>query len=97
MLLCIIFKSYFNGNSSTNYAGLRIKNADGEALNDNYSNRYSNGSEHGSCTCMTFLDIDDVTSNKCKLLFKSNQGATSTCASGGAMQTSAMFIRIGDT
>mgnify|MGYP001157554536 FL=1 len=45
----------------------------------------------------TFIDIDDTTNNKCKVKCNSNQGANSTWASGGNMETSAMFIRIGDT
>jgi hypothetical protein len=93
----IMFKTYHDGNSTTNYAGAIIKNADNELLNTAYSNRYSNGGEHGTVLVYTFLDIDDTTNNKCKIKFNSNQGATSTWASGSNMATSAFFIRIGDT
>ena len=93
----IMFKSYHDGNATTHYAGVIMKNADNEILNTSYSSREAASNEHGTVFAYTFLDIDDTTNNKCKIKFNSNQGATSTWASGGAMQTSAMFIRIGDT
>ena len=93
----IMFKSYHDGNQTTHYAGVMIKNADNETLNASYSSREAAANEHGTVFAYTFLDIDDTTNNKCKIKFNSNQGATSTWASGGEMNTSAMFIRIGDT
>ena len=93
----IMFKSYHNGNATTNYAGVIMKNADNEVLNTSYSNRNNSNDEHGTIFAYTFLDIDDTTNDKCKIKFNSNQGNTSTWASGGDMATSAMFIRIGDT
>jgi len=93
----IMFKSYTNGNSTTNYAGIRVRNADDESLNDAYTNRQASGTAHNMVMVYTFIDVDDVTSNKCKVKFDSNQGATSTWTSGGNMETSAIFMRIGDT
>jgi len=93
----IMFKSYVNGDATTNYAGLIIKNADNETLNASYTNRQASSTTHNTTMVYTFIDIDDTTNNKCKVKFNSNQGANSTWASGGNMETSAMFIRIGDT
>mgnify|MGYP001349825540 FL=1 len=93
----IMFKSYVNGDATTNYAGLIIKNADNETLNASYTNRQASSTTHNTTMVYTFIDIDDTTNNKCKVKFNSNQGANSTWASGGDMETSAMFIRIGDT
>ena len=93
----IMFKTYHDGNATTNYAGAIIKNADNEILNTSYSNRNNSNDEHGTALVYTFIDIDDTTNNKCKIKFNSNQGNTSTWASGGSMATSALFIRIGDT
>jgi len=92
----VMFKTYTNGNSSTNYAGAVMKNADDVTINEQYANRKDGGS-HNGVMCMTFIDIDDVTANTCKVKFVSNQGATSTWTGGGGMETQAFFIRIGDT
>ena len=93
----IMFKSYHDGSATTHYAGVIMKNANNDYLNTSYSSREAASNEHGTVFAYTFLDIDDTTNNKCKIKFNSNQGATSTWAAGSAMQTSAMFIRIGDT
>jgi len=93
----IMFKSYCNGNSTTNYAGLRIKNNDNNSIASSYVNRYSSGTEHAHVMAMTFINVDDVTDDTCKLKFTSNQGATSTWTSGGEMETKAFFIRVGDS
>ena len=93
----IMVKTYCDGNATTNYAGIIIKNANNVQLNSSYTNRNNSNDEHGTVMAMTFLDVDDTTSNLCKVRFNTNQGATSTWASGGDMQTSAFFVRIGDT
>ena len=93
----IMFKSYVNGDATTNYAGVIIKNADNQQLNSAYTNRQASATSHNMAMAYTFIDIDDTTNNKCKVKFNSNQGANSTWASGGDMETSAIFIRIGDT
>ena len=93
----IMFKSYTVGTATTNYAGLIIKNEDDETLNSSYTNRNNSNDEHNIAMVYTFIDIDDTTDSKCKVKFNSQQGATSEWESGGNMQTSAMFIRIGDT
>ena len=93
----IMVKTYCNGNATTNYAGIIIKNANNVQLNSSYTNRNNSNDEHGTVMAMTFLDVDDTTNNVCKVRFNTNQGATSTWASGGDMETSAFFIRIGDT
>lgn len=93
----IMFKSYTDGDATTNYAGVIIKNADNQQLNSAYANRQASATSHNMAMAYTFIDIDDTTNNKCKVKFNSNQGANSTWAGGSDMQTSAIFIRIGDT
>tara|TARA_E500000305_G_scaffold59805_1_gene47743 strand:+ start:158 stop:727 length:570 start_codon:yes stop_codon:yes gene_type:complete len=93
----IMFKTYADGSGNTHYAGVRVRNADNETINSSYSNREAASNAHNVAMVYTFMDIDDVTNNKCKIYFESHQGATSTWASGGNMETSAIFMRIGDT
>jgi|TARA_Y100000052_G_C2910629_1_gene62257 hypothetical protein len=93
----VMFKTYCNGNSTTNYAGVIMKNNSNVSINEQYTNRNNSNDEHNNCMAMTFIDVDDVTDNACKIKFNSNQGATSTWASGGSMETQAFFVRIGDT
>ena len=93
----VMFKTYCNGNSTTNYAGIRIKNNDNNSIASSYANRNNSNDEHAHVMAMTFIDVDDVTDDTCKLKFTSNQGNTSTWVSGGEMETKAFFIRMGDT
>jgi len=99
----VLFKTYCNGNTGTTYAGAQVVNngnnaSDGASLIDaSYINR-DNGSDHNSLMCQVFIDVTDTTSNVCKIKFVSNQGATSTWASGTAgMETKVFFVRIGDS
>jgi hypothetical protein len=96
----IQFKSYFNGNGNTYYAGLKIYNADDEILNTAFTNRFAATIypwPHSWAMAMTFLDVDDTTDNKCKVKLSSQQGSTSVWYSSSDMQTSAFFIRMGDS
>ena len=93
----VMFKTYTNGNANTHYAGVIMKNNSNVSINEQYTNREAASNVHNGCMAMTFIDVDDVTDNACKIKFNSNQGATSTWASGGSMETQAFFVRIGDT
>ena len=95
----IIGGFYFDGNSSTHYRGIIMKNNAGTEITSAYGHgEGSNPSWHHDAVSVHFnMDVTDTTANTNKIYFQTNSGGSCTCAGGSNGQSYVSFIRLGDT
>ena len=90
---------YFDGNASTHYRGIIIRNGDGTGLSQLFA--HGGGSnpnwDHSALTVHFTMDVTDTSANTNKIYFQTNSGATCTVAGGSNGQSYVSFIRLGDT
>ena len=90
---------YFDGNSSTHYRGIIMKNNAGTEITSAYGHgQGSNPSWHHDAVSVHFnMDVTDTTANTNKIYFQTNAGGSCTVAGGSNGQSYVSFIRLGDT
>ena len=95
----ILCNFYFDGNASTHYRGVIMKNNNGTDLASAYG--HGGGSnpnwDHDAVSVHFNMDVIDTTANTNKIYFQTNAGATCTIAGGANGQSYVSFIRLGDT
>jgi len=90
---------FFDGNASTHYRGIIMKNNAGTNITLAYGHgQGSNPSwDHDAVSVHFNMDVTDTTADTNKIYFQTNSGATCTVAGGSNGQSYVSFIRLGDT